>query len=232
MTMKVTLQVMHDHYNSFTGYNVGGGTVDFLLDDDLGRLTLRRLRPWHRMLASSRAARLDRELADGMRPEASASLASRAMRLTSPDFRRDLAASLWRILAAAGEPSLVTRSQPVADRPPRAQAGQAPGARVRPDARYLAGTRPGTPQAPRAAVHPSFRTSRPPRVPLRLERISQSAPLLVALADRLAEPGPVPVRGVAMVSRLLADGAGPLYREASHDDLGALAERAAHALAR
>jgi len=37
---------------------------------------------------------------------------------------------------------------------------------------------------------------------------------------------------VAMVSQLLADGAGPLYREASRDDLGALIERAARALAR
>jgi len=38
------------------------------LHDDLGRLTLRRLRPWHRMLARSRATLLDRELANGMSP--------------------------------------------------------------------------------------------------------------------------------------------------------------------
>ena len=72
-----------------------------LLDDELGRLTVRRLRPWHRWLARGLAARLDRQLADGARPEASAILAARAMFLTSVEFRRDLAASLRRILAAA-----------------------------------------------------------------------------------------------------------------------------------
>src|SRR5258707_727555 len=53
-----------------------------LVDDDFGRLTVRRLRPWHRMLARGLAARLDRELADGARPEASAVLAARALALT------------------------------------------------------------------------------------------------------------------------------------------------------
>ena len=50
-----------------------------LLDDGLGRLTLRRLRPWHRMLARALADRLDRQLADaGLRaPE-------------QPDFAADL----------------------------------------------------------------------------------------------------------------------------------------------
>ena len=33
-----------------------------------------------------------------------------------------------------------------------------------------------------------------------------------------------------MVAQLLADGTGPLYREAARDDLAALAERAADAL--
>jgi hypothetical protein len=33
-----------------------------------------------------------------------------------------------------------------------------------------------------------------------------------------------------MVSQLLADGRGPLYREACRDDLGAIIERAAQAL--
>jgi hypothetical protein len=160
--------------------------MQVLLDDDLGRLTLRRLRPWHRVLARSRAARLDRELADGASPEASVTLAARAMALTSMEFRRDLAASLRRILAAAGPP---------------------------------------------AAVPLPLGAARPLRVPVRTSRVSQSAPLLAGLASRLAEPGPVPVRGVAMVSRLLADGAGPLYREASREDLGVLIERAAAALA-
>ena len=83
-----------------------------LLDDDRGRLTLRRLRPWHTMLARSRAARLDRELAGGASPEASATLAARAMALTSMKFRRDLAASLQRMLATAGEPAAMRPEPP------------------------------------------------------------------------------------------------------------------------
>ncbi len=164
-----------------------------LLEDDLGRLTLRRLRPWHRLLARCRAARLDRELADGTRPEANASLAARAVQLTATEYRRDLAASLQRILAAAGAPDRL---------------GAAP------------------------AGHPSLAASRVPRVPLRLTPISQSAPLLAELASQLVEPGPVPVQGVAMVNQLLADGTGPLYRDARREDLGRLVEQATHALAR
>jgi hypothetical protein len=72
--------------------------------------------------------------------------------------------------------------------------------------------------------------ARPPRIPLRLERVSQSATLLAALAGRLAEPGPVPARGAAMVSRLPADGTGPLCGAACRDDLGAVIERVTHAL--
>jgi hypothetical protein len=161
-----------------------------LLDDDEGRFTLRRLRPWTRMAARVLGARLDRELADGTSPEASASLAARAVRLTSMEFRRDLAASLQRMLATTGEPVRALSAVP----------GSSLGA------------------------------THPPRVPLRLMRISQSAPLLYDLASRLVQPGPVPVRGVAIVSQLLADGTGPLYREACHDDLDAIVARATHAL--
>jgi len=160
-----------------------------LLDDDRGQLTLKRLWPWHQILARGQAARLDRALAEGASPEASASLAARAAQLTSTGFRRDLAASVRRILVAAGQPAL-----PV-------------------------------------AAHGPLRSVGPSRLPLRTARISRSAPLLAELASRLLEPGPVPVRGVAMVAELLADGAGPLYNEAARDDLGALAERAATALA-
>jgi hypothetical protein len=159
-----------------------------LCDDDLGRLTLRRLRPWHRVMASSQAVRLDRELAEGTSPEASTPLAARAMRLTSMEYRRGLAGSLRRILVAAGEP------------------------------------------APPVAVRAPLGASRSVRVPLRTSRISRSAPRLAELASQLLRPGPVPVRGVAMVSQLLADGTGPLYREAGRDDLGAIIERAERAL--
>jgi hypothetical protein len=75
-----------------------------LLDDDLGRLTLRRVRPWHRILAGCRAARLDRELAEGARPESGAVLAARATQLASERYRRRLTASLRRVLASAGRP--------------------------------------------------------------------------------------------------------------------------------
>ena len=81
-----------------------------------------------------------------------------------------------------------------------------------------------------AAARVPLGSARPVRVPLRTTRVRQSAPLLAELASRLLEPGPVPVGGVAMVARLLADGTGPLYREAARDDLGALAEQAADAL--
>src|SRR6266571_4516424 len=99
-----------------------------LLDDDLGRLTVRRLRPWHRLLARGLATRLDRQLAAGVRPEAN--------------------------------------------------------------------------------------------------------PILAARAGSLAAQGPVPARGVAMVSQLLADGGGALYRTACRDDLNAIIERASQALIR
>jgi len=152
-----------------------------LLRDDLGRLTLRRLRPWHRMLAHCRAARLDRELAAGASPETSATLAARAMQLTSTKFRRDLAISVQRILAAAGEP---------------------------------------------AAVLPSVVGAVPSLgLPLCRAQISPSAVPLAKLAG-------YPVQGVAMVSRLLADGRGPLYRETCGDDLGEIIENATRALTR
>jgi hypothetical protein len=74
--------------------------------------------------------------------------------------------------------------------------------------------------------------ARQPRVPVCQERISQSVSELTELAGYLLEPGPVPARGVAVVSQLLADGLGPLYREACRDDLAAILERAAQALTR
>jgi hypothetical protein len=157
----------------------------YVLIDDRGGLTLRRLQPWHRMLARFRAPRLDHELADGIPPEANAVLAARAMQLTSMTIRRDLATSLQRMLPAAA---------------------------ARPDARSV-----------RGAAHR-------PRVPVQRERIGRSATALAAVAGHLVRPGPVPVRGVAIVSQLLADGGGPLYRAASRDDLDVIIGHAAHEL--
>lgn len=163
--------------------------MNVLLDDDLGRLTVRRLRPWHRWLARGLATRLDRQLADGARPEASAILAARAMFLTSAGFRRALATSLRRILVTAVSPD----------------------PRPRPSAAGVA---------------------HPPHVQLRRDRIARSASELAGLAGSLAGQGPVPAQGVAMVSQLLTDGGGPLYRAGSRDDLNAIIERAAQALIR
>jgi hypothetical protein len=160
-----------------------------LLDDDLGRLTVRPVRLWHRMLARGLATRLDRQLAEGVPPEASAILAARAVFLTSVGFRRALAASLRRILAASASPD----------------------ARPRPSAAGVAG---------------------PPHVQLRRDRIARSASELAGLAGFLAEQGPVPAQGVAMVSQLLTDGGGPLYRAGSRDNLDAIIERASQALIR
>ena len=157
-----------------------------LVRDDLGRLTLRRLRPWHRMLARCTAARLDRELAAGTSPETSLSLAARAMQLTSMKFRRDLATSVQRILAVAEGSAAALL--------------------------WAAGAVP------------------PPRLQLCRAQISPSAVPLAKLAGYLTAPGPLPVQGVAMVSQLLADGTGPLYREASGDDLGDIIEDAMRVL--
>ena len=162
-----------------------------LIDDDLGRLTLRRLWPWHRLLARCLAPCLDRQLADGARPEVSAVLAARAMVLTSVRYRQGLAASLRRMLAASVSPQ----------------------------------TRPRLLTASRSAG-----AARQPHVPLRRDRIACSASELDGLARSLAVAGPVPAQGVAMVSQLLADGGGPLYRTDARDDLDVILERAAQAL--
>lgn len=198
-----------------------------LIDNELGNLILRRLRPWHRFLADGQAWRLDRELAEGARPEASVSLAARAARLTSMEFRRDLAASLRGILVAAGEPAPggVARASVPSSVPPSGAVRQ-PLIALRTAGPSRASLRTASP--PRVTPH----AARRPHVPVRAARVRRSAPLLADLANRLLQPGPVPVQGVAMVTQLLADGTGPLYREAARDDLGALAEQAVQALTR
>src|SRR5271156_3056586 len=160
-----------------------------LLEDDLGRLTLRQLWPWHRMTARLLAARLDRRLAGGACPEAAPDLAVRAIRLTSTEFRRDLASNLQQILAAAG----------LSADDARARTG---ASRVLP-----------------VAAHPSLGVAREPHGPVHRPQVGRGV-------GRLIRPGPVPVRGVGMVSQLLAAGSGPLYPQASRDDLTAIVHRA------
>ena len=93
-------------------------TGHVLLRDDLGCFTLRRLRPWHHLLARFAAGRLDSELAAGVDGETSVVLAARAMQLTSMKFRRDLSASLLRILAVVGQLPAAVPSQAGTVRPP------------------------------------------------------------------------------------------------------------------
>lgn len=103
-----------------TGRRAGpDGPAHVLLHDDRGVLTLRRLRPWHRMLARWAAARLDRRLAAGTSPEDSATLTARAVQLTSMTYRRCLAASMQRILAAAGAPPAIMPFPVAPVHPPR-----------------------------------------------------------------------------------------------------------------
>jgi hypothetical protein len=164
-----------------------------LIDDDLGRLTLRPLRPWHRLLARCLAPSLDQQLADGVRPEVNAVLAARAMVLTSASYRRSLAASLRRMLAASASPSARPRSM---------------------------------------AASRSAGAVRQPHVALRRDEIAGSASELDGLARSLAGPSLVPAQGVAMVSQLLADGGGPLYRAGCDEDLDTVIQRASQVLTR
>lgn len=54
-------------------------------------------------------------------------------------------------------------------------------------------------------------------VPIRRERVIESETKLRILIERLRAPGPIPARGVALVSVLLTDGAGPLFgRNCTH----------------
>jgi hypothetical protein len=73
-----------------------------LVDDERDRLVLRRLRPWHVLLAHLQAGSLDRELARGDAPESCEYLAARAQLLSSPRYRRGLAASLQRLVTGTG----------------------------------------------------------------------------------------------------------------------------------
>jgi hypothetical protein len=67
----------------------------------------------------------------------------------------------------------------------------------------------------RARAHGSARARVvPPRA-----RLAAAEPQIQQLVARLRSPRPVAVRGVAAASRLLCDGAGPLYNLRCQDDL-------------
>lgn len=71
------------------------------------------------------------------------------------------------------------------------------------------------------------RPTRARRGPLRVdgEAVSTATPLVREAASLLGGARPVPARGVALVSLLLADGAGPLFARTGGDSLGAALDR-------
>jgi hypothetical protein len=77
-----------------------------------------------------------------------------------------------------------------------------------------------------AQASPGVRT----RAPVQVGTVSLARADLETLADRLLQPGPVNVRGVARTKVLLGDGSGPLYLAGSRD-LGSELRSAAAALA-
>ena len=123
-----------------------------LLDDDLGRLTVRPVSPWHRLLARILAVRLDHQLASGTPPETDAILAARAMFLTSARYRRALAASLRRMLAASVAPP--ARPRPI---PASRSAGTASQPHV--PLRPLKGPRAGSSAVPHGTEPPRWRVA-------------------------------------------------------------------------
>jgi hypothetical protein len=70
----------------------------------------------------------------------------------------------------------------------------------------------------------------PVRAPVRRDAVRRARGELLTLADRLLEPGPLGVQGVARARVLLRDGAGPLYAAGTDADLGAELRAATAAL--
>ena len=70
----------------------------------------------------------------------------------------------------------------------------------------------------------------PARIRPERSRVAAASAELTALADTLAEPGPVAATGVAQAWMLLTDGTGPLYNPDSRTSLRAGAARAAREL--
>lgn len=155
-----------------------GPTV--LVGDILSRGPILAKRPTlsDRLTARWHPRRLDRALAGGTPPEASAALALRARELTELERRQSIAGAFRRVLREARD-SMPHRS-----------------GRIRPDR----------------------------------SRVAAASEELSALADTLAEPGPVAATGVAQAWILLTDGTGPLYNGCSGASLGSRAARAARDL--
>jgi hypothetical protein len=67
-------------------------------------------------------------------------------------------------------------------------------------------------------------------VPVCRDKVTAAREDLGSLVDRLLDPGPVSVRGLAHVSVLLGDGSGPLYNRGNTDDLRATVRATVEAL--
>jgi hypothetical protein len=81
------------------------GPILILVDDADHGLVARKATAWERLLARTSAASLDRQLAAGTAPEASAIYALRALALVRPQQRQSLARTLRRILDEAAQPA-------------------------------------------------------------------------------------------------------------------------------
>ncbi len=91
MTSVASLVVMNSLHHRHTSTVLLGAGWD-------GLVIAKQLRLRDRLAARWRSRRLDRALAEGTPPEASAALALRAQRLTEPDHRSTIAEALRRIL--------------------------------------------------------------------------------------------------------------------------------------
>ena len=80
-----------------------------VFDKDESRLTARHAGLRQRFNARLHAARLDREMAAGASPEATAELALRAQALVGMSVRHDLARSVQRIVDATTRPTITGR---------------------------------------------------------------------------------------------------------------------------
>src|SRR5947207_11786135 len=84
--------------------------MHMLLDDDLGRVTVKRLRPWYRLLARCLAPRLDRQLAEGARPEENAVLVFFFKQKTAYEFdigANDMSAHIQSMMNGCPDTRLV-----------------------------------------------------------------------------------------------------------------------------
>ena len=57
------------------------------------------------------------------------------------------------------------------------------------------------------------------RAPIRRERIRGAEPAIREMITALRGNGPIPARGIAIATKLLTDGCGPIYNDNARDDI-------------